>query len=157
MLDLFDGMPVHALVLHATVVLLPLMSAVTVLVALVPRWRGKPAMVTALVDAVLIGLVWVTAESGNNLQIRLSQRAGEVIAKEHGARGAQLIWFAVALFAASLLTVLIARRGGLLAGLAIIVAVACGAGAVGWTIYTGDAGARATWEENIAGTQKPPG
>ena len=29
--------------------------------------------------------------------------------------------------------------------------------AVGWTIYTGDAGARATWEENIAGTQKPPG
>ena len=157
MFDTFDGLPIHVLVLHATVALVPLMSLATILVAVVPRWRGAPAAVTAVIDAALIGLVWVTAESGDKLQVRLSQRAGEVIAKEHGERGGQLIWFAVALFAASLLTVLIARRGGLLAGLAIIVAIACGAGAVGWTIYTGDAGARATWESNIAGTEKPPG
>jgi hypothetical protein len=155
--DTFDGLPVHVLVLHATVVLLPLMSLVTVLVAIVPRWRGAPAAVTAVIDAALIGLTWVTAQSGNQLQVRLSQRAGEVIAKEHGQRGGLLIWFAVALFAAAALTALIARRGGFLAGLAIIVAIAVSAGTVGWTIYTGDAGARATWEQNIAGTQKPPG
>jgi uncharacterized membrane protein len=155
-LDLFDGMPVHALVLHATVVLLPLMSLVTVLVALVPRWRGTPAIATAVIDAALIGLVWVTAESGNNLQIRLSQRAGEVIAKEHGERGGMLIWFAVALFAASVLTVLLAKRGALFAGVCVVVAIAVAAGTTGWTIYTGDAGARATWEQNMQGTQPPP-
>jgi hypothetical protein len=154
--DLIDGLPVHVLVLHATVVLLPLMSAVTVLVALVPRWRGAPAAMTAIANAVLVGLTWVTAESGNELQVRLSQQAGQVIAKEHGERGGQLIWFAVALFAAALLTALIARRGGYLAGVAIIVAVAVAAGTTGWTIYTGDAGARSRWEEQIAGTQPPP-
>ena len=157
MFDTFDGLPVHALVLHATVVLLPLMSLVTVLVAVVPRWRKGPAVATAVIDAGLIGLVWATAESGDKLQVRLSQRAGEVIAKEHGDRGGLMIWFAVALFAAALLTVLIARRGGILAGLAIVVAIACAAGTVGWTIYTGDAGARAVWEENIADTEAPPG
>jgi hypothetical protein len=155
-LDLFDGMPVHVLVLHATVVLLPLMSLVTILVALVPRWRGVPAMATAAIDAALIGLVWVTAESGNNLQIRLSQRAGEVIAKEHGERGGVLIWFAVALFAASLLTVLLARRGAFLAVVCVVVAVAVGAGTTGWTVYTGDAGARSRWEEEMKTTQPPP-
>ena len=154
--DLIDGLPVHVLVLHATVVLLPLMSLVTVLVAIVPRWRGTPAVVTAVIDAALIGLTWVTAESGNELQVRLSQQAGQVIAKEHGERGGQLIWFATALFAAALLTALIARRGGFLAGVAIIVAVAVAAGATGWTLYTGDAGARSRWQEQIAGTQPPP-
>jgi hypothetical protein len=155
-LDLFDGMPVHVLVLHATVVLLPLMSLVTIAVALVPRWRGTPAIAVAVIDAALIGLTWVTAESGNNLQIRLSQRAGEVIAQEHGERGGMLIWFAVALFAASLLTVLIARRGGFLAAVAVIVAIAVGAGTTGWTIYTGDAGARSRWAEEMKTTQPPP-
>jgi hypothetical protein len=155
--DTFDGLPVHVLLLHATVVLLPLMALVTVVVAVVPRWRKGPAVATAVIDAALIGLVWATAEAGDKLQVRLSQRAGEVIAKEHGERGGLLIWFAVALFAAAFLTALIARRGGLLAGLAIVVAIACGAGAAGWTIYTGDAGARSTWEQNIANTQTPPG
>jgi hypothetical protein len=155
-LDLFDGLPVHALVLHATVVLLPLMALATVLVAIVPRWRGTPAAVVCVIDAALIGLVWVTAESGNNLQIRLSQQAGEVIAKQHGERGGLMIWFAVALFAASLLTVLLGRRGGLLAGVSIVVAIAVAAGAVGWTVYTADAGARAVWEETMRNTQPPP-
>lgn len=156
MFDLIDGLPVHVLVLHATVVLLPLMSFVTVVVALVPRWRGTPAAVVAVVDAVLVGLTWVTAESGNELQVRLSQQANQVIAQEHGERGGILIWFAVALFGAALLTVLIARRGGFFAAVAIIVAVAVGAGTTGWTIYTGDAGARSRWADQIATTEPPP-
>jgi hypothetical protein len=132
------------------------MSLVTVLVALVPGWRGWPAIVTAVIDAALIGLTWVTAESGNNLQVRLSQQAGEVIAKEHGDRGGQLIWFAVALFAASVLTVLLAKRGTFFAVVCVAVAIAVGAGAIGWTVYTGDAGARARWEEQMKSTQPPP-
>ena len=67
-----------------------------------------------------------------------------------------MIWFAVALFAASLLTVLLGRRGGLLAGVSIVVAIAVAAGAVGWTVYTADAGARAVWEETMSNTQPPP-
>jgi hypothetical protein len=153
--DLIDGLPVHVLVLHATLVLLPLMSLVTVLVAVVPRWRGTPVAAVAVINAALVGLTWVTAESGNELQVRLSRQANQVIAQEHGERGGLLIWFAVALFAASLLTVLIARRGGFLAGVAIIVAIAVGAGTTGWTIYTGDAGARSRWAEQIAGTEPP--
>ncbi len=36
MFDTFQGLPLHALVVHATVVLVPLMSLITVFVALRP-------------------------------------------------------------------------------------------------------------------------
>lgn len=144
MFDTFDGLPVHALVLHATVVLLPLMSLVTLAVAVVPRWRGGAAIAVAVIDAALIGLTWVTIESGEYLQGTLPQGGGPVVA-EHAERGDMLLYFSIGLFAASLLVALLARRGGVIAGVVIVLALVAGAATTGWTVYTGDAGARAVW------------
>ncbi len=57
MFDTFQGLPVHALIVHATVVLLPLMCLVTVLVAVRPRLRAKYAWWTFAADVALIALL----------------------------------------------------------------------------------------------------
>jgi hypothetical protein len=144
--DTFTGLPVHALVVHATVVLVPLMALVTVVVALRDRLRQKYAVVVAAVDAVLIGLVFVTKQSGQDLQRRL----GGNVAVEHGRLGSDLIWFAVGLFVASLLVVLTRDRQGAPKLVANLVTVVAAVALVVWTVRVGDSGARDVWGGLVA-------
>jgi hypothetical protein len=155
--DTIDGLPVHALVLHATVALLPLMAIATVAVAVVPRWRRGGGVVVALLDALMVPLVFVTIQSGEALQERLSTATGSTVAEEHGERGALLIYFAIALFVAGLIVAFFSRNGGFGSLVAIVAAVVIGAGTIGWTYYTGDSGARAVWEDVVANTPAPSG
>jgi hypothetical protein len=141
MFDTIAGLPVHALVIHATVVLLPLMAIVTVVVAFRNRLREKYAAWVALVDLVLIGLVFVTKQSGEKLQERL----GGNIAIEHGRLGEKLIWFAIGLFVASLLVVATRRTHGAPRLAANVLTVVAAAALVVWTVRVGDSGAREVW------------
>jgi hypothetical protein len=109
------------------------------------------------------------------LQLRLSNQAGRPIAAEHGDLGALLPNYAIGLAVASLLAYLLvgrtARRGpspqdwgeprreprpsALATVLAVLLVVAAGAVATGWTYRVGDSGARAVWEDTIANTKTP--
>jgi len=141
MFDTVTGLPVHALVVHATVVLVPLMSLVTVLVALRDPLRARYAVWVAVVDGVLIGLVFVTKKSGEALQ----QRLGGTIALEHGRLGSSLIWFAIGLFVASLLVVATRRSGGAAKVAANALTVVAAVALIVWTVRVGDSGAREVW------------
>jgi hypothetical protein len=156
-LDTFDGLPVHALVVHATVVLLPLMSIVTMVVAALPRWRRSLATYVAIADGLLVPLTYVTIESGENFQARLSALAGgsEPVAAEHGERGHLMLYFAIALFVAGLAVAAFARRGGVLSVLSLVLAVVVGASVLGWTYVVGESGASSVWRETIANTPDP--
>lgn len=155
--DVIAGLPVHALVVHAAVVLVPLMAVVTFAVALRPSWRGGPASRwVALANLILVGICYVARLSGKNLQARLSQVAGGTVAAQHGRYGTLLWLFALALFLVALLIVMLGSRTGALAWLTIGLAGVVGVAAIGWTVLTGDSGARAVWEPIIANT-KPPG
>ena len=58
MLDTVLGLPVHAIAVHAAVVLVPLMAVLTVLVAVLRRWRVRAAWpVVAGNVLVLVALV----------------------------------------------------------------------------------------------------
>ncbi|WP_127129799.1 DUF2231 domain-containing protein [Georgenia sp. SYP-B2076] len=92
MLDLVTGLPVHALVVHAVVVLLPLAVAGTIVVVLVPAWRRAYAPLVALVATVATALVPVATESG----LALMRRVGPPLAA-HQAEGQRLVYFAVPL------------------------------------------------------------
>jgi hypothetical protein len=157
MFDLFHGLPVHILVNHAVVVLVPLMALVTVAFTVRARWRpGLPWAI--LGNVVATGAALVAKKSGQILQARLSARAGSVIAKDHGDRGAVLWYFALALLIASIAAYLVVRQESrVLTSLAIALVVICGAGATYWTMITGESGSRAVWQDNIAGTKAPPG
>lgn len=157
MFDLVDGLPVHILVVHAVVVLVPLMFLVTLAFTVRPKWQ--PGLPWAILGNLLAtGAALVARESGKRLQDRLSARAGSIIAKDHSQRGDVLWIFALALLLASIAAFLLVRQESrMLRSLAIALVVICGGGAAYWTVITGDSGSRAVWEENIAGTEAPAG
>jgi len=71
--DFILGLPMHALVVHGLVVLVPLLAVLAALFALVPRWRGPLRWATATGAVLAAGLAWVGAESGEALLVRVSQ------------------------------------------------------------------------------------
>jgi hypothetical protein len=181
MFDTINGLPVHALVLHAAVVLLPLMALVTIAFTIRPRWR--PGLPWAILGNLLaLGAVYASAESGGELQARLSSQAGSVVAKDHGELGSLLPNFAIAMVVASVLAYLLVGRAGRgqprgrraqqqewdtaeygASGaslpaviLAVALVIGAGAAATAWTYRVGDSGAKAVWEDTIANT-KPAG
>ncbi len=67
----FRGLPVHALVVHAAVVLLPATALLGVLF-IVPRWRARlrwPLLVATLIS---LGTLYVTRQSGYSLKASLN-------------------------------------------------------------------------------------
>ena len=64
MFDQFNGLPVHALVLHAAVVFIPLLALGAVVYAVVPRWRSRTGWAALLLALVAPVCAFVTRESG---------------------------------------------------------------------------------------------
>jgi hypothetical protein len=146
--DTVLGLPVHALVVHGVVVLLPLMAIVTAVVAFVPRWRVHAAWPVAVVDGGMVVMTLVARQSGLALQTRL----GGLIAQEHAAIGRNLIWFALAMFLASLVVAVMRKSQRATVG-AVLSALA-GVFAIWWTIRVGHTGADALWKGIVAATNK---
>lgn len=149
MFDTVLGLPVHALVVHGVVVLLPLMAVITAVVACIPRWRVHAAWPVAVVDAGLVAMTFVARQSGEALQTRL----GGQVAQQHAALGRNLIWFALALFFASV--VLALHRRSDKARLGAVGVVVVGVLALWWTIRVGHSGSEAVWKGVVASANKP--
>jgi hypothetical protein len=143
MFDTIAGLPVHALVVHGVVVLLPLMAVITIVVAFRPGWRGAAAGWVALADAAVFGLSWVAKESGEQLLARLGIQGEDI--EKHQDYGDLLPWFAFGLLVASLLLWFSVRRRTALLPVALVAVVLTGAAAIVWTVLTGDSGARSVW------------
>jgi len=97
MFDTIDGLPVHALVIHAVVVVLPLMAVLTIVVAVRRGLRERYSWWVLAGNVVVAGLTLVAKQSGEALRASL----GGQIAKEHAALGTLLPWFALFLVLAS--------------------------------------------------------
>ncbi|RPF27002.1 DUF2231 domain-containing protein [Georgenia muralis] len=148
MLDLVDGLPLHPLVVHAVVVLLPLAVLGTLAVVAVPRLRPFTLLV-ALVATTAAVLLPVASESGEALEERVGEPG------VHAELGEQLVVIGIALAVVLWLLTLL-RRGGpgpltaVVAALAVVTALL-----VGVQVYrVGESGARATWGD-VAGTTQP--
>jgi len=146
--DTVLGLPVHALVVHGVVVLLPLMAIITAAVACIPRWRARAAWPVAGIDAGMVAMTFVARQSGEALQARL----GGQIAQEHAAVGRNLIWFALAMFLVSV--VVAVTRGSQRATVGAALAVVAGLFVIWWTVRVGHTGADALWKGIVAATNK---
>ena len=165
--DTVTGLPVHILVVHAVVVLVPL-AFLGVLVAAVSRtWRERLAVpiLVLLVIALLASLVAV--QSGRALRARIG--ASPAI-QHHAHLGVWVVWFVLLAAAAAGVWFVVEERMGNLSLrssppepvasppspgarlVACAVAVACCALATGWVAYTGDAGSRAVWRPIVQAT-----
>ena len=140
MFDTIAGLPLHPLVVHAVVVLLPLMALLTVVVAVRKNLRERFSWWVVGANGVIFLITLVTKEAGESLQKSL----GGQIAKEHGELGSVLPWFALFLALASAATA-VANRNKALGPVAVVVSIVAAVAAVVWTVRTGDSGSRAVW------------
>ncbi|MDN5933949.1 MAG: hypothetical protein L0I24_23235 [Pseudonocardia sp.] len=83
------GLPLHPLVVHAVVVLLPLAAIGTLAVAARPVWRralGIPVLLVALAGTVSVPLATASGQ-----QLRVSMGGGSPLVAEHAARAGALL------------------------------------------------------------------
>lgn len=76
MLDLFHGLPTHALIVHFTVVALPAAALGALLVALLPRVRRRYGLLVGALTLAAYAAVPFTVESGQELFARRSAAFG---------------------------------------------------------------------------------
>ncbi len=158
MFDLINGLPLHPLVVHAVVVLLPMAALGTIAIALHPSWRLRYGPLVVLAAAASTALTPVATSSGEALEGRVGDPG------QHAALGDQLIWFAIPLLVLSLALVLAERRHArgrtppgpasirsLVAAFAVIAALACS-----FQVYrVGDSGAKAVWGDQVSSSSAP--
>jgi hypothetical protein len=96
-----SGLPAHALIVHATVVLVPLAALLLVLTAVWPRVRRALGPLPALASAGALILVPITTSTGEKLRDKLGVE-NPLIAR-HEALGEELLPWVAGMFAAALL------------------------------------------------------
>ncbi len=151
MLDTFRDLPVHALVVHATVVLVPLAAVSIIALVLVPRWRDTYGLLVVGLSTVALGLVPVTTQAGYEFKKSLTetgQLGGEVLDKvnDHEMWGDRVIIPTAIMWVAFVAMMIASRRGqsrvttvlGLVAAAAAVITI-------GFVVVTGEAGSTAVW------------
>lgn len=151
--EFVTGLPLHALVVHFVVVLLPLSVLGSIVIAVWPAARQRFGWLVVGVTAVATILVPVATNSGGKLKARIAA-SGNAAVDRHEQLGNLMIYWAVALlvFVTALMVVHeVGRRQELnwtkyatLAAAALTVGFAVVAGIHVYRV--GDAGARAVWD-----------
>lgn len=144
-----DGLPLHPLVIHAVVVLVPLSALGAVLVAARPSWaRGYgPLVVVGAVAAAVSA--WVAQQAGNALQQELAYTGDLATAIEtHGRWGLFVVNLGIGFAVLSLVSTVLAFRLG--AGtrwhrITAWAAAALGVTATVFTYLAGETGATSVW------------
>ena len=153
MFDQINGLPVHALVVHAAVVFVPLLALGAIVYALVRRWRPRVGWAVVLLAVVAPLAAWFAKLSGEQLEARLSAQGisgrGAEIISDHSGYGNLTFYFSLALGIVSLIMVLAGSRArslpravdlGLAAVMVVLAAIS------GYYVFkTGDSGATAVW------------
>lgn len=147
--DTIAGLPVHPLIVHAVVMLLPL-SAIGLIACVVrPAWRERFGILVVL--GALGGAIaaWVAKESGEQLAARIGKPA------DHAEWGERLVPIA---FAFGILTVIWyaalrrSRSGTGLGRILGVVGALLAVAVMGLTVLAGHSGATAAWAGRIAST-----
>jgi hypothetical protein len=135
------GLPLHPLVVHAVVVLVPLVAVGMLVAVLSAAWAERLRLVLAVLAVAAAGAGFVAASSGRTL---LAAVPGTPEVARHADVADLLPWMLVATAAAVVSWAWMGRgdRPSRLVGVvAVIVAVA----ATVWTVLAGHAGAVAVW------------
>src|SRR5690349_1872460 len=140
------GLPLHPLIVHATVVLVPLTALLVVLTAVSPRiraWAGPLPLVGAVISTVLAP---ISTSTGENLEHSLG---GSKLIEEHAELGDMLVWFALGMLVVAAATYFLHRRGNVTKSLGAALAVlgvVAGVATMVQVVLIGHSGAKAVWD-----------
>ena len=92
MLDTIGGIPLHPLIVHAVVVLVPLASLLLLLAAVSPRIRHWAGLLTPILATLALVSVPLATESGESLERRVEESPA---LEEHTELGDSLLYFVI--------------------------------------------------------------
>lgn len=161
MFERFGDLPLHVLIIHAAVVVLPAGALVAIVFALVPKWRWLLRWPTLLLGLGSLVIAFVARESGEAFVAAIPQL--EKIVELHEERGKLLFWFCLIFLAVTIAAFLLLGGPSQLASgkgakatkskpLELVVSAAVvvvGVLVIWQTIRTGDAGAKAVWDGQL--------
>lgn len=146
----FDGLPIHALVVHGAVVLTPI-AALLGIAILRPAWRMSLRWPLAVVTALATGSVYVARQSGEVLKETLGDQikgnaAGKAVARHQELADRLWIWLLVFLAVCVIAALVLPRLTSPLAGGGVAIIVAALAIVITvMVVQTGEQGSRAVW------------
>jgi hypothetical protein len=162
----FAGLPLHVLLVHALIVLTPLIALALILIAAWPAARRILWMPVLIGGVLLLPLGLITIEAGKWLEARVPPAP---LIQEHTAQGEDIVpWLitllvlAVVIAAWAVVELVAARRAtsggtgigrGIRIAVSVVLTIAALAVAAGttWTLVRiGEAGSRAVWEGSFS-------
>ena len=160
MLDTIFGLPVHALVIHAVVVLIPLCALGVVVMAVWAVWRERLRLPVWLLLVVGGFSTLLAKQSGEKLQARVSTPGNPVqrqLINHHVSIGTQAV-VVVFVFCVAVTVWLYldwrppAGMSATVTKVMSVVAVVAAVAATGWVVWAGHAGSTAVWQQTIVAT-----
>ncbi|MEB4211468.1 DUF2231 domain-containing protein [Mycobacterium sp. 94-17] len=150
-MNVINGMPAHALLVHLVVVLVPLTALLEIVCGLWPAARrGQLVWLTLILAAVSMVLTPITINAGGWLYDQ--QKNPSPILTAHAERGSLMTYFCAALLAAAIVLAVVGlierRSGASRVATRLIVAIlvlAVGISSMVQTYRVGDAGAQSVW------------
>jgi hypothetical protein len=155
--DTFMGLPIHILVSHFAVVLIPFSAMAVIAVSLRKAWREKYAGPLAAMNVAMLALTFITVRAGLNLKVRYRASGDTETPKfNHETLGQTLLWVMVALAVVSVLMWVVGRKGlapaaaMALAGVVALLAIS----SIVFSVLAGHTGAKTQWEEFVQGSDE---
>ena len=146
-----NGLPVHVLVVHLTVVLVPTAAAAVLLAAVWPAARARLGPVPLVLALGALAVVPVTVSAGRWLRDRVGDSAP---VRRHAELGEGLLPWVIALAVVAAALWWLGRSpgrldAGVVRAVAAVLALVVAAGTVVTVFRVGDSGARSVWEGRV--------
>ena len=141
--DLFLGLPVHVLITHVVVVLLPLSAFALISLVFLPKLRKNYLLLTLIGLGVSVVAAFIAKESGEALSYRVGTPS------VHTEWGEKTLLIAVALFISALIWQFLLKRKNKFTFIAGYVGVILAITALVISYLAGHSGAKASWEKRI--------
>lgn len=146
MFDLFLGLPLHVLVNHAVIVLLPLFSIAFIFLIFFEKLRVNYSLITISGLAFAFFSTLIARQSGQALTLRVGYPA------DHVWWGQRLVIVSGLLFVVALIWYFTVRKKSLISKLLGYVGVLLALAAIVITVLAGHSGASASWSYKIEST-----
>jgi hypothetical protein len=145
-----SGLPAHALLVHAIVVLAPLVALLEILCGFWPAARRRFVWLVLALAGVNLVLTPITTEAGEWLYKQSRQHSA--VLQEHAERGDWMIYFSVALLVVAIALAVLHwlegrsdKRRTAATAVVAVVALAVGVSSIIGVYRIGDAGAQSVW------------
>lgn len=145
-----DGLPLHVLVVHVAVVLVPTAALAVLLVAVWPAARRRLSLLPPALALGALAVVPVTTSAGEWLRDRVGESAS---VRRHAELGEGLLPWVIALAVVAAAVWWLGSRldTGLVRVVVALLALVVAAGTVVTVYRVGESGARSVWEGRVPG------